>query len=325
MKKNIVLYLMSLILILLPLGGCAAKESPAAGSLAGEEQTVTEPREAYLVEEIALPQEAFYGEKFYGDNLYYIGNPSPDSGETVSVYRVDLSDEPQEADEATGTPVTITAGQRINAIAVDRAEQVHVLVFEYEGTGMEERFVDAFWQTADGSAAVSETAGSVIAIGEHFKEDEFPYANGFEIDDEGKAYVAMGNKVYVFNDDGSLYFDADCGGYIFQMHKDVKTGTVYVQWRQDGIDQIAPVDSQNKAMGSSADLAEMDNATIVGLGIEADGGLRIITEKGVYSFEMEQRTLTTYFEWLDLDVVVDYYDKVALLTDERMVWIDRIG
>lgn len=305
---------MIVLLVILPIAGCGAKETPQPGENAAAPPDSTNKK--YLAETVTMPHEAFSQEKLFNDSLYYLKYAAADAAEAAVIVRVDLTQEPSQAVEI---PLTLADGQQVAKIAVDPAGGLHVLVYEYAGTGSEETFIDAFIQTIadDGTVTAS------LPIGESLRDEEYPWSNGFEVDADGKAYVAVDSAVYVFNQDGGLDFQANCGdGYIYNlvMGTDQK---VYALWVMDGAKNVALVDVQNKAMGSARILDGLDNGYFIGVGAEAGGSLMVATEGGVYLSNLEENETFKLFEWFDLNIVCDYFDNVLWLADGRLLQIDR--
>lgn len=312
-------------LILVLISGCGSNtDTNRAEGITqpiSQEQRAEESRKNWMSEEIALPQEAFYCETLYQNTLYYMdGLASDKSGgtpERTVIYQVDFT---KESVLPVEIPIDLAEGQRISQIAADGEGMLHLLAAQYEGTETEERFINAFWLKValDGTVTDSHTVGEYVS-------DQYPYVTGFTVDEAGNAYISAGSTVYVFDQGGSLSFQADCGigygGYITGMGQD-KAGNIYICERLDGkAEKVTKVDTAAKSLGNGYDLSQ--SGRVLGIGPGTAGDMVLATGFGVFDYVPEPESLTERFRWLDLDISIDSYDRIFPLADGRLLIVDR--
>lgn len=309
---------------MLSLNGCGSDQgaNQAEKVIAPEDivRQAEENREKWMSEELSLPQEAFYGETLSQNLFTYAadsdGSNRGEESPQIIIYQIDLTKETAAPVEI---PLTLPDGQTISKITTDETGTLHLLTLG----DLAKRFFDAFWL----KIASDGTIISTHAIGDYIEEQESPAPSvgGFAVDAAGNAYLAAGSSLYVFDEGGNLSFKADCdvgpGGYIAGIGPD-KAGNIYISGRQDGrMEKLFAVDTAAKSLGPGHDLSALGR--VGGLGPGTVGDLVLATENGVFDYEPGQESLTERYKWLDLDLSVDYRDRLFPLADGRILIVDR--
>ncbi len=296
MRKNLAFLLIAL--MHLQLAGCGKNDAEQAESM-------------YLSEAVTFPDYIqVYTETTAGNTLYYCAVTNL---EEEAIYRMNMEAE-QPLPEM--IPYVRKEQEHIQAMSVDADGGLHIITGLYEGLNADTVLKDLFWKKVD-------AGGQVLAeykITDYFREQENINVSGFVIDSAGNACISMNSYVYVLDKTGDRLFETTGGNYISRMCRS-KEGKVYIiQYGDSGL-EMYEVDVKARGLGSRYDLSQLGSSVNAATGTEGD--LLLASESTVFEYDIKKKSFTQKFEWLDVDVVADWYGDMLTLEDGRILWMGK--
>ncbi len=301
------------VLLSLTAVGCGSGEEPAEG---GRVSTGTEAAASYIAEDYPLSQDNIIGITTYQNTLFYLNQDVSDADSSQqTLYRMDMG---SEQGEAAAVPLNLAEGQSVSLLTADETGKLHAMAIKTDENA-NATLTELLWIKLD---EAGNEAGSVSLI-DFYNENNQQIPTDFEVDGSGNIYLSMGDKVYVLDPEGKLLYEAQVEGMIMYMCRDAD-GKVYAVWYSTGGESLmgmAEIDSQAKAMGAIHDISVTE--ILLGISTGAQGSLLMATTSSVYSYHIEEKTMTELFKWSDIDVATDYYGLFQSLADGRLLWLGR--
>lgn len=165
-------------------------------------------------------------------------------------------------------------------------------------------------------------AAGFVSLIDFYKKKNQQLPTDFEIDKDGNIYVSMGDTIYVLNPEGTLLYEAMCEDMVMFLCRD-DAGKIYTVYSAQGDDlmSMAEVDSSAKALGARHNIPL--NEALLAICTGSEGKLLMATSSIVAEYNIEEKTVTELFQWLDLDIMTDYYGLFQSLADGRILWLGQ--
>lgn len=292
-----------------------------------ESQTDSLAKEfVYVPEYISLGHEGevnFYNMYASNDKLYYFGTTYDEaamSSETT-LYSYSLQNR-----EENVIPVNFGENRNVNNFAIDDKGNIYTYEYEWleepDENGQTERNILAKYD-AQGQTIAEQDITYIV-----HEEEESAYVNSFAVDGEGRLYLTSESVIWLFDADynfqGKISI-ADNIGWLNGIGTG-KDGKVYIsyydQTSTDGKLALTELDFAGKKLGKSYNGFPYGNGG-GNLMVGEEHDFLINDGSKLYGYNMENGETEEILSWLDCDINGSYVDKVAAVSDGKLVAMIR--
>ena len=240
-----------------------------------------------------------------------------------AIYYLDIdSDDPK----MTKMPFDIALTGSVSSMAVNDDLSIDLAVSDFDYSGID----------FDDAEAVASAPGDIyvirldkdgneisrIMVTDDLRDTDYMYPQNLTTDADGRIYLTNTNTVYSWDKQGKLLFKIPVNTYTLQLSRNRSGDKIYCSWVANGTiqTQVAVIDPVSGTLGQSHDLA---GNSALGLAPGLSGDLLFASQTGAYDYDIDNRRYDEVFDWIDVDIAVDWSGTLLSLSGGRIGWFDN--
>ena len=209
----------------------------------------------------------------------------------------------------------------VRCLAVNDDGSIDLVIFEYS----EAHSDDEGWRYPDTTIQRISREGTELIkldVTDALRGEEYIYPQALVTDTAGRFYLINNGTVYLWDQQGRFINKIPVGSNIAKISLDRAGEKVFVSWDKNwNGTQIAVLDPETGTLGASYHLEGIN--AYYGTAAGAFGDLLLVSENGVYVYDHQNRQHDKVFDWMNVNMSVDFNGFFLPLADGRIGWMEN--